>query len=82
MTRQKIREMVIDEISNISGIPSEDIGENSRMDEDLAIDSLDAVEIICDFERDFSISISDDELNNIKALTVGDVVSLIEHKIS
>ena len=44
--------------------------------EDLGADSLDCVEMTMQFEDDFDISISDEEMNECK--TVQDVVDLID----
>jgi acyl carrier protein len=43
---------------------------------DLGADSLDTVELMMDFEKNFNLSIPDDQQENIQ--TVGDVVKLIE----
>ncbi|MCD8165765.1 MAG: acyl carrier protein, partial [Bacteroides sp.] len=43
---------------------------------DLGADSLDTVELIMEFEKEFGISISDDQAEKIG--TVGDAVSYIE----
>ena len=44
--------------------------------EDLYMDSLDLVEIIIECEQEFSYSITDDKVQNLK--TVGDLVNLIK----
>lgn len=43
---------------------------------DLGADSLDTVELIMEFEKEFGISIPDDKAENIS--TVGDAISYIE----
>lgn len=48
------------------------------LQEDLALDSLDGVELIMEFESRFGISISDDEAERV--LTVYDIVKLIDEK--
>ncbi|MCC8035323.1 MAG: acyl carrier protein, partial [Rikenellaceae bacterium] len=45
---------------------------------DLGADSLDTVELIMDFEKEFGISIPDEDAEKIG--TVGDAVSYIEAK--
>jgi acyl carrier protein len=56
------------------------IGHDSRLSSDLAMDSLDKVDLMMDLEKEFGISISDDELENIQ--TVGQTVELVKKKIS
>lgn len=46
--------------------------------QDLGLDSLDAVELIMNFEEKFGIEISDEEADKIK--TVGDALACIEKK--
>ena len=43
---------------------------------DLGADSLDTVELIMDFEKEFGITIPDEEAEKIK--TVGDAVAFVE----
>ncbi|OGN91872.1 MAG: hypothetical protein A2Z75_04030 [Chloroflexi bacterium RBG_13_50_10] len=47
--------------------------------EDLDIDSLDLVEVAMTLEDVFSLTLQEDEVDNIK--TVGDIVSLIEARL-
>ncbi|CAT05348.1 putative Acyl carrier protein homolog [Mesomycoplasma conjunctivae] len=51
--------------------------DNSNIRE-IGIDSLDFIQIITHFEDEFEISVTDDELLDIK--TVGDIVLLINKK--
>ncbi|MDY6122800.1 MAG: acyl carrier protein [Porphyromonas sp.] len=46
---------------------------------DLGADSLDTVELIMDFEKEFGLQIPDDKAREIK--TVGDAVAYIEKNI-
>jgi len=47
--------------------------------DDLDIDSLDLVEVAMTLEDVFSLTLQEDEMDNIK--TVGDIVSLIETRL-
>lgn len=46
---------------------------------DLAIDSLDAVELIVELENEFKINITDDEAD--KLFSVGDVIECVTRKM-
>ena len=67
-----IKEKVIDIVNDVLGV------EASEEDtfEDLYADSLDLVEIIIECEKEFSYSITDDKVQNLK--TVEDLVNLIK----
>ncbi len=59
-------------------IEEDEIKLDSSLNDDLGIDSLDAVELSLDLENEFDIEITDEELSSLK--TVEDIVKLIESK--
>ncbi|MCD7893798.1 MAG: acyl carrier protein [Erysipelotrichaceae bacterium] len=59
-------------------IEENEIKLDSSLNDDLGIDSLDAVELSLDLENEFDIEITDEELSSLK--TVEDIVKLIESK--
>lgn len=67
---------VKDLISEQLGVEADDITEASNIQDDLGVDSLDAVDLIMALEDEFDIEIPEDQVKNIK--TVGDIVKLIE----
>ncbi len=70
-----IEEEVIDIVKDVLGMEGEKVTSEDTF-EDLYIDSLDLVEIIIECENEFSYSITDDKVQNLK--TVGDLVNLIK----
>ena len=54
------------------------VGRDSDLVKDLGADSLDVVEIVMQIEENFSIEISDKELNGIKK--VCDILAIIENR--
>lgn len=72
MTFDKIKEVMVDTLS----VEADKIDLESRLDEDLGIDSLDAVELSMALEEEFDIKIPDDELPDLKK--VSDIVKLID----
>lgn len=52
---------------------------NAKLREDLGADSLDLVEIAMFLEEEFSVEISDDEINHVE--TVQNLISLVESKL-
>lgn len=67
----KIREIVAGEL----GIKERDIHNCSSLENDLAADSLDMVELIMHIEEEFDIEISDDKALSIK--NVQDLIDLV-----
>ncbi len=71
-----IEERVIKMVAEQLGVKVEDVKVTSSFVEDLGADSLDTVELIMEFEKEFDIQIPDDQAENIA--TVGQAVSYIE----
>ena len=70
------REKVIDIIVNKLGVERESVVESASFTNDLGADSLDTVELIMEFEREFEINIPDNQAEKIS--TVGEAISFIE----
>ena len=79
-SKDEIEKAVIEMAKDQFGIPPEKpVTRDTRYAEDLNADSLDAVECCMDFEDEFEVSISDEEIEKVK--TVGDAVDLIATKL-
>jgi len=80
MTRQEIidttNEFLIDEIE----VEKESIAENSRLKDDLGIDSLDFVDIAVIVERKFGFKIKAEEMMSVQ--TLGEFYNYIDSKIN
>ena len=70
------REKVIDIIVNKLGVERETVVESASFTNDLGADSLDTVELIMEFEREFEINIPDNQAEKIS--TVGEAISFFE----
>ena len=74
-TFEKVQEIVADKLS----IPKERVEETSDFVNDLGADSLDIVEVVMAVEKEFDITIPDEEAAKLK--TVADAIKYIEsHK--
>ena len=62
--------------SKVKAIIVDKIGVEASFTNDLGADSLDTVELIMEFEKEFGISIPDDKAEKIG--TVGDAIAYIE----
>jgi|TARA_R110000823_G_scaffold211847_1_gene342081 acyl carrier protein len=67
-------------MTNILGIHKLEVINSARLKEDLGLDSLDAVEMIMEVEKEFNIIISDEEA--IESKRVEDIINLITIKKS
>jgi acyl carrier protein len=60
------------------GVDESDVTGDSSFTNDLGADSLDTVELIMEFEKEFDLTIPDEEAEDIA--TVGDAVDYLEEK--
>ena len=68
----KVKAIIVDKL----GVDSSEVTPTASFTDDLGADSLDTVELIMEFEKEFDIQIPDDQAEKIS--TVGDAVSFIE----
>ena len=71
----KIREIIVDKL----GIEESEITDSASFTNDLGADSLDTVELIMEFEKEFNVSIPDEEAEKIQ--TVGDAVTYLKDNV-
>ncbi|ASS47223.1 MAG: acyl carrier protein [Bacteroidota bacterium] len=71
-----IKSRVISIIVDKLGVEETEVTNEASFTNDLGADSLDTVELIMEFEKEFNIAIPDDQAENIQ--TVGDAVTYIE----
>ena len=68
----RVKAIIVDKL----GVEESEVTTEASFTNDLGADSLDTVELIMEFEKEFGISIPDDQAE--KSGTVGDAVSYIE----
>ena len=68
----RVKAIIVDKL----GVEETEVTNAASFTNDLGADSLDTVELIMEFEKEFGISIPDDQTEKIA--TVGDAVSYIE----
>ena len=68
----KVKQIIIDKL----GVDESEVTNEASFTNDLGVDSLDTVELIMEFEKEFNIAIPDDQAEKIG--TVGDAIKYIE----
>lgn len=61
------------------GVDESDVTPDASITNDLGADSLDTVELIMEFEKEFDLTIPDEEAEEIA--TVGDATDYLEEKV-
>ncbi|MCY4158839.1 MAG: acyl carrier protein [Bacteroidetes bacterium] len=70
----KVKALVVDKL----GVAEDSISPDASFSDDLGADSLDTVELIMEFEKEFNVSIPDEDAEKIA--TVGDAIDYLTEK--
>ncbi len=71
-TANRVKAIIVDKL----GVDENEVKETANFTQDLGADSLDTVELIMEFEKEFGITIPDEQAQKIA--TVGDAIAFIE----
>ena len=71
----KVKAIIVDKL----GVDESEVTPEASFTNDLGADSLDTVELIMEFEKEFNIGIPDDAAENIA--TVGDAIKYIDENV-
>lgn len=69
---ERVKAIIVDKLS----VEETEVTNEASFTNDLGADSLDTVELVMEFEKEFGISIPDDQAEKIT--TVGDAIAYIE----
>lgn len=70
-TESRVKAIIVDKL----GVDESEVTNEASFTNDLGADSLDTVELIMEFEKEFNIAIPDDQAEKIA--TVGDAIKYI-----
>lgn len=68
----KVKSIIVEKL----GVEASEVTPEASFTNDLGADSLDTVELIMEFEKEFNVSIPDDQAENIQ--TVGQAITYLE----
>ncbi|MCH7658490.1 MAG: acyl carrier protein [Bacteroidetes bacterium] len=71
----RVKAIIVDKL----GVDESEVTPEASFTNDLGADSLDTVELIMEFEKEFNIGIPDDQAENIS--TVGEAIKHLEENI-
>ena len=76
MEATEIRSSINQIITNVTGLPAEEIADNASFHEDLDLDSLSLLEIAVDVDYEFKLGLPEERLQSLK--TVQEAVDLVQ----
>ncbi len=71
----KVKSIIVEKL----GVDESEVTNEANFTNDLGADSLDTVELIMEFEKEFNVSIPDDQAENIQ--TVGQAITYLEENV-
>jgi acyl carrier protein len=74
-TKDEINEIVTNVLIDKLGVDGDEVTENADLQNDLGMDSLDAIELIMEFEKEFNMGIPDVGVQDIR--TVGEIINYL-----
>ncbi len=72
---EKVKDIIVEEL----GVERDKLTEDASFMEELGADSLDTVELVMAFEKEFDIDIPDEEAEKLR--TVGDAMKYLHEKV-
>ncbi len=72
---EKVKDIIVEEL----GVERDKLAEEATFMEDLGADSLDTVELVMAFEKEFDLDIPDEEAEKLR--TVGDALKYLHEKV-
>ncbi|PWJ59832.1 MULTISPECIES: acyl carrier protein [Dyadobacter] len=72
---ERVKQIIVEKL----GVEESEVTQEANFQNDLGADSLDTVELIMEFEKEFNLSIPDDQAENIG--TVGQAVAYLEENV-
>ncbi len=72
---EKVKDIIVEEL----GVEREKLTDDASFMEDLGADSLDTVELVMAFEKEFDVDIPDEEAEKLR--TVGDALKYLHEKM-
>ncbi len=70
---KRVKQIIVDKL----GVDENEVTSDASFTNDLGADSLDTVELIMEFEKEFNIAIPDDQAEKIS--TVGEAIAYVEN---
>ena len=74
-TADRVKKIVVEHL----GVEADKVTEDASFIDDLGADSLDIVELVMEFEKEFNIDIPDEDAEKLR--TVGDALGYLNGKI-
>ena len=80
-SREEIESGVREVIASVTGLKTDEVKNDDLMKEDIGCDSIDCVEIVIELEKEFSISIPDNEVDAAAGWTVSELCDYVEERL-
>ena len=76
-----IDEKVREAVRKVSSFELDNVEDDDKLHDDLALESLELVELAMELEKKFGIELSDDECETFDEITVKQLITLVKSKL-
>lgn len=76
-----IDEKVREAVRKVSSFELDKVEDDDKLHDDLALESLELVELAMELEKKFGIELSDDECETFDEITVKQLITLVKNKL-
>ena len=80
-SREEIESVVAEVVGKLTYEPNDDVQMDKLLRDDLGLDSIDCVEIVMELEKEFDISIPDNEVDAAAGWKVSELCDYVEEKL-
>ena len=80
-SREEIESGVREVIASVMGLKTDEVKNDDMMKEGIGCDSIDCVEIVIELEKEFGISIPDNEVDAAAGWTVSELCDYVEERL-
>ena len=80
-SREEIESVVAEVVGKLTYEPNDDVQMDKLLRDDLGLDSIDCVEIVMELEKEFDISIPDNEVDAAAGWTVSELCDYVEERL-
>lgn len=78
MNKEEIKNKIKEIVADKNGIEISNVKDDSHLQNDLGLDSLDRFELFMELEKEFNVTITDEEAETV--FTVNEFAELVEQK--
>ena len=82
MSKEEIEKKVIEIVADELGVNASELSADTNLQDDLEADSLDAVEILCNLEREYNVELPNYDVFNTDLKTIAEITTFVYNHLN